>query len=233
MAKKHCGPLAEGGRRRYENRARWGIPYRRNCSDERFGWVKEWLGLAVPINITVKWGWALPNHLCLVSHLPFHPLSAAMLKYVLTSILYLVICQSGRAQKHPQRVTKLRVVESAFAEEAQWLVTSNSIKVKVSHLLEEGFADTAFVMMISSIQRDWLLSSFDQSYLSTIKSEYNGKNAPLHGFGYHVAIYKGPHLAVTDIYKYKLICFYIFCQRLNQLLPAAYRIGYTDNYFKR
>jgi hypothetical protein len=185
------------------------------------------LGLVVLGKITAEGGWALPKMLLLASPLT----SPAMF---LIGALHLILCQIGRTQQRPQRVTKLRVVEFAYlGRETQWVITSDSIKVKVSRLLEEKFTDTAFAMGISTQQRDWLLSSFDKTYLSTIKSNYDGHSQRLHDFGYHLAVYKGSSLAVTDIYKYKLNCFYVFCQRLNQLLPAAYRMNYTVDYFKR
>ncbi|KAA9338129.1 hypothetical protein F0P96_04570 [Hymenobacter busanensis] len=139
---------------------------------------------------------------------------------------------AGNAQQRPQRVTQLRVTESSFGEETRYTITADSIQVRRKLLLEEGAKDTLLSIPLDLQRRDWLLASFDKIYLSSLQSKYEGPSLHGHSFGYHLVIYKGEHLAVTDLYKYRLDAFFTFCQRLNQLLPEVYQIHYTANYFK-
>ncbi|WP_303312657.1 hypothetical protein [Hymenobacter sp. BT730] len=129
----------------------------------------------------------------------------------------------------------LRVVQSSFGEEIEWRVTSDSIKVTISRFWEEGStkSDTVFVRRISPPQRDWLLASFDATYLSAISPCYERTGGITHGMTYYIGIHKGQQVQATTIYKRKVAFFYQFCQRLNRLLPLPYQIGYTNAYFKQ
>ena len=155
----------------------------------------------------------------------------AILTWMVLCSPWLAIAQGGSAVRIPQKVTFLRIEESAYlAEKRHYTVSGDSLIIKD---LSWGATDTLFTRKLTSIERDWLLAPFDQKYLSSIRNEYWASSTNNHEWTYHIVIYKGEFLRATDIHKAKVSFFYTFAHRLNQMVPKPYQLHYNTEYFKQ
>jgi hypothetical protein len=129
-------------------------------------------------------------------------------------------------------VTLLRVEGHAFGENHAFKVTADSVLVDKMESAEGGNHRTHYARALTSGQRDDLLSSFNCVYLSTLKPAYEGRNAPTDDMTFGVFIHKGAAVKYVQVYCYKLMPLYVFSQKLNRLLPPAFRLGYNESYCK-
>lgn len=149
----------------------------------------------------------------------------------LSGVLPAVVQQTLPHAK-PQKVTELKISESSFAQERHYIVTVDSLLVNFTMNAETGPIHSHFARFLSKIERDNLLSSFDKMYLSELKSYYEGHTDVDHDWTYGISINKNNFIKSTTLFKYKLQPFYVFCKKLNVLLPTSFRISYNDSYLK-
>jgi hypothetical protein len=147
----------------------------------------------------------------------------------LIKALLLLASHLSNSQNRPQRVSRIHLIEAKQYENKTYRVTEDSIVVRFLNL---GSGDTTYTRPLTAVERDWLMYPFDNTYLSTIRNDYQGRTKVLHDFIYVLTVHKGTSFAKTRLYKYKLNSLFIFCDRLNQLLPPVFHTSYTAEYFK-
>ncbi|UOQ70928.1 hypothetical protein [Hymenobacter cellulosilyticus] len=132
-------------------------------------------------------------------------------------------------------MTLLRIDARAYlGTEMHYTVTADSLHVVDRSWYQDDTTSTrTYARKLTAKERDWLLASFDQLYLSSIQDKYEPASiSSLHELSYHVVLYKGKFLRVTDIYKQWVKFFDTFVQRFNRLVPTPYQIYYTAEYFE-
>ena len=134
-------------------------------------------------------------------------------------------------QLTPAKVTLLRVEAHAFGETQDFTVTNDSILVDKRTITENGDKRIHYARAVTSQEHDDLLSSFNNVYLSSLKTSYEVNDALTDDMTFDLFIHKGETVKYVRIYKYKLAPLYTFSKKLNRLLPPSFRIEYTDGYF--
>jgi hypothetical protein len=158
------------------------------------------------------------------------PYQGFLFRQVTTSLAtFLVSTATTIAQpKHPAKVTFLRVGASEFGYEQEVRVSADSVIVDIN----AGTTHTHYARAVTSKEYEELVAPFSSRYLSSFKDSYETPSMDSHAMGFGIFIHKGEEVKYIGIYKYKLKSMYLFSSRLNKLLPLAFRLPYTDSYFK-
>ena len=148
--------------------------------------------------------------------------------WLLFSGLTMVPALAQSPVRHSQvPVTELLVLEIGFAQKNRFVVTSDSIRVDFMMGTEAGDARTHYARTLTHRERDWLLASVDQLYLSRLRPTYEGPSDITDGYTYAFSIRKGAYLKETRLFDYSLRPLVIFTRRLNTLLPPTLRLFYN------
>jgi hypothetical protein len=131
--------------------------------------------------------------------------------------------------KHLAKVTFLRVRASEFGYEQEVRVSADSgivdIKAGEDH-------HTHYARAVTNEEYEELVAPFSNRYLSSFKDSYEAPSMIDDTMGFGIFIHKGEEVKYIGIHQYKLALMYLFSNRLNKLLPVAFRLPYTDSYFK-
>jgi hypothetical protein len=139
---------------------------------------------------------------------------------------------AGQPQHAPAKVTLLRIEGSgAFGEKQSFTVTADSVLVDKMANADGGGHRTHYARALTPTQHDDLLSPFNRVYLSTLKLSYEGRNTITDDVTFGLFIHKGEAVKYVQVYRYKLMPFYVFSQKLNRLLPRTFRLDYNESYF--
>jgi hypothetical protein len=150
---------------------------------------------------------------------------------------FLLFCVAGpllprvQTPQAPAKVTLLRVEGHAFGEKQTFTVTGDSVLVDKALSTEKGDHRTHYARALTRQQHDEVLASFNHVYLSSLKSCYEDPNALTDDLTFTLFIHKGEAGKHIQIYRYKLVPFFCFSTKLNQLLPYAFQLGYNKSYF--
>ena len=123
-------------------------------------------------------------------------------------------------------VTDVLVLEWGFAQKNRFVVTADSIRVDFNMGTDAGDSRTHFARALTRRERDQLLASLDQLYLSRLRPSYEGHSDLSDGYNYAFSIRKGEYLKETRLTNYSLAPLLAFTHRLNALLPSAFRLSY-------
>lgn len=148
-------------------------------------------------------------------------------KKILTLLLGLT-CRYGIAQQ-PQKVTRLRISVSEMFAHREYILTDSTIRVELHGL---DIRDTLFTRAITPAERSALFAPLDQVYLSTLKSHYQNVGTDSHRPGYTFTVVKGDFVKQIRLDKYRLNCLSSVSEKLDRLLPEAFRLRYDTEVTK-
>ena len=151
------------------------------------------------------------------------PLAAGML---VGGVMTVSASAQSLARHSQVPVTDVLVLEWGFAQKNRFVVTADSIRVDFNMGTDAGDARTHFARALTRPERDRLLASLDQLYLSRLRPSYEGYSGLEHGYSYDFSIRKGEYLKETRLTNYSLAPLLAFTHRLNALLPPTFRISY-------
>ena len=101
-------------------------------------------------------------------------------------------------------VTDVLVLEWGFAQKNRFVVTADSIRVDFNMGTDAGDSRTHFARALTRRERDQLLASLDQLYLSRLRPSYEGHSDLSDGYDYAFSIRKGEYLKETRLTNYSL-----------------------------
>jgi len=149
--------------------------------------------------------------------------------FLLVGITQLALAQQQASHPKPEKVTLLRVEASSLGYRQKVRVTADSLIVD-EQVHSEPAQHTRYARALTAEEHDNLLAPFNRVYLSSLKSSYEGSNAPDDAMTFELFIQKGEKTKDIRIYMYKLLPMYTFSTRLNLLLPPRYHIGYNKQF---
>ncbi|MCA8830217.1 hypothetical protein [Hymenobacter pini] len=141
-------------------------------------------------------------------------------------LLLIGLTSADGVAQSPRKVTRLRIVKTEFLGYREYVITDSTIRVEIHDV---ATTDSLLVRKLTSVERNQLLTSLDQVYLSGLKSSYQGKSTDTDMPGYTFTVVKGSFVKQINLYEYRLRCLYDVSVKLDALLPEAFRLNYATN----